>query len=229
MDSFRRPVYAPHMSTETTTSSRRLESLRRARARALIQSTDAQSARKSRWGFDLTHPVFIAILAAAIGLASGLITSSVASSQQLSQYWRDKRLQVYGDYYRELEATELTEISIAGACDDLEKDGFNPTDAYYDYDHYLQIHKQMSDVTVRLETAVRPVPLIADQEIRIEATTLYTAHLKVDTAYTILVTHRGEDDFAPSYIENVRSELREVDSLSSLKFVTLSRRELGVR
>lgn len=73
----------------------RLQSLRRARARMLIARDSEQ---KPRWRTVLVHPVFVGAVAAALGLISGIISSSLNSQREVAQYWREQRLTAYTDY-----------------------------------------------------------------------------------------------------------------------------------
>ncbi|WP_157677182.1 hypothetical protein [Auraticoccus monumenti] len=76
---------------------------------------DNDKAKNEKPGF-LRHPVTVLIIGAIAGFTSGFATnylsSSLSSDITVSQYWRDKRLAVYSDFYASVQDAETLHTTI---------------------------------------------------------------------------------------------------------------------
>lgn len=81
--------------------SRRLQSLRRARARAGLaaEPTKEDAEIRSPWQKLALHPVALLVIGGLVGLTSGLATSFYSAQRELDQYWREERITTYQEYH----------------------------------------------------------------------------------------------------------------------------------
>ncbi len=175
------------------------------------------------------HPLFISVVAALIGLVVGLITTNLSGGMQLSQYWRDKRLEVYSAYFDAVRETSEARFSISVQNDSIEANGYKlPANTEIDALHQMQL-KAVAAETLLAEKQ-QPVFLIGGQGVREAAGEYQGAYENVTLAFTALYLDMKDDGrTSEARTVHLRQQIRLAMESSSGGFLNTMREELGVR
>lgn len=128
-------------------------------------SSQPQSIRE-RYPF-LKHPALLAVLAAIVALISSVVTSIVSSNLEASQFWRDKRLEVYSTYYDKILLADGQAKLIEYLSEDLDRTNYHLEDkGQFSADDYRTISIRFGEVVDDVEEARKAMLLLGGDEVR---------------------------------------------------------------
>lgn len=175
-----------------------------------------------------TKSVSTALVAIVVAVITTIVSSFVTSEFQLSQYWRDKRLQVYSDYYSVVNEARTALLYVESWTWDVENNGHLVSQ---NLGLIKEAEKRVDDLSPKLQASASSISLIGGNEAREIADQLYVAFLKVRQGFGVLVflvEGGGDVHGPPETIAEIRDGLSSFEDAASDGSMEILRIELGV-